>query len=289
MVAGLAPAALASNYTFNPAEPLIGVGQQVKIDLQIDTEGKSINAIQGTMKLPTNLVSVDKVLTGDSVVNFWLTQPKIEADTITFSGVITNGFSGKGNVFSILLTGTNEGSGTVGITEVRSLINDGLGTMDSSSAQNITLIVSGQANAGAQVSLTDKTGPEIDYMISHDPAFFNGAWFVSFNAVDKGSGLEKIEVAESYNKVTNYSSLSWSEAKTPYLIQDQSLQGYIYLRAFDKSGNASYAVIATSGAKNRAAAKTAAIGGVSAIILFILLRRKWLSMRKPIIKNPVQI
>ena len=45
------------------------------------------------------------------------------------------------------------------------------------------------------------------------------------------------KVAESPYKTDNYDSLSWQDAESPYLLGDQSLTDYIYVKATDKAGN----------------------------------------------------
>ena len=61
-----------------------------------------------------------------------------------------------------------------------------------------------------------------------------------FAAQDKGLGIDYYEIAEKRgsNITQNYAELLWQKEESPYLLEDQKLKSYIYVRAVDKAGNA---------------------------------------------------
>ena len=115
----------------------IGVGSQFQIDLMLDAEGQDINAIEGNITFPKSLLEIKEIYTGNSIINFWIEKPQINAE-IKFSGVIPGGFSGvlspyykggrPGKVFSLIFAAKKEGADAVEIHGAKVLLNDGQGT-----------------------------------------------------------------------------------------------------------------------------------------------------------------
>lgn len=61
-------------------------------------------------------------------------------------------------------------------------------------------------------------------------------YFFLFVAQDKGSGIDYYLIKESAGFI--FSKFSpWKKVDSPYILQDQNLQSYIYLKAVDRSGN----------------------------------------------------
>lgn len=71
--------------------------------------------------------------------------------------------------------------------------------------------------------------------ISQDASIFEGKYFLSFLAVDKGSGIDHYRVLEISNK--KQETLEWKIAESPYLLKDQTLESIVKVEAVDKAGN----------------------------------------------------
>jgi hypothetical protein len=69
--------------------------------------------------------------------------------------------------------------------------------------------------------------------IGRDPAIFEGKYFLSFATVDKMSGIDHYETLETRDKKQDI----WKKVESPYLLEDQSLQSKILVKAVDKAGN----------------------------------------------------
>ena len=71
--------------------------------------------------------------------------------------------------------------------------------------------------------------------IAADPAIFEGKWFLVFSTQDKGSGVDHYEIQET--RQAEMKNKKWVIGESPYLLKDQGLKSYIYVKAIDKSGN----------------------------------------------------
>lgn len=71
--------------------------------------------------------------------------------------------------------------------------------------------------------------------IGQDPSVFEGKYFLSFSTIDEMSGIEHYEVSEIKNK--QQGNEVWKVAETPYVLEDQTLNSLIKVKAVDKAGN----------------------------------------------------
>jgi len=91
--------------------------------------------------------------------------------------------------------------------------------------------------------LEEELDPQTDHqlpetftpLVGQNADIFGGKYFVVFSTVDKDSGIDHCEVAESKSK--NPREDSWVRAESPYLLTDQTLTSYIIVKAVDKAGN----------------------------------------------------
>src|SRR4051812_47162087 len=71
------------------------------VALVLDTQGQDINTIEGTIKIAPDLESPADIIDSNSIVNYWVKEPKAGRE-INFAGAIPGGFSGdKGFLFGI--------------------------------------------------------------------------------------------------------------------------------------------------------------------------------------------
>ena len=79
--------------------------------------------------------------------------------------------------------------------------------------------------------------------ITSDSNVFDGRWFLVFAAQDKGSGVANYAVHESRQIKSQIATKDWNAAESPYLLNDQKLKSYIYIKAVDKAGNERFIVL----------------------------------------------
>lgn len=218
----------------------VGVGGQLKYTIAINTEGANINALAGRLIYPQDLLELKEIQDGNSIINFWIDEPKASSSGIIFSGIVPGGYQGEnGLIFSAVFTAKKKALDTINLVDAKVLSNDGAGT---------ELPV--KAFSPYHFMITDKTlgkeftfSPIVDHdmpesflpQVGQDQNVFENKNFVAFSTVDKGSGIEGYQVKEVRYPLFDFST--WINATSPYILTDQDLHSYIYVRAVDKAGN----------------------------------------------------
>jgi len=227
----------------------ISVNQQFQVDLVLDTENEEINAIEGKITFPRDLLEVKKVNDGNSIINFWIEKPKNASDgQIAFSGITPGGYNdSQGLIFSITFLAKKEGNGAIKFGEVKALRNDGQGTEAALTISNFQFLISvppaGEPVPQSTTPKTEDLNPPEEFtpQIAADPVIFKGEWFLVFATQDKGSGIDYYEILETRSKIQGIGIgqwlRRWKEAESPYLLKDQNLRSFIYVKAIDKAGN----------------------------------------------------
>jgi len=253
----------AAELFFDAKAQEVGIGQQFQVDLMLDTEGEIINAIEGEIAFPKELLEIREIRDGDTIINLWVERPAIKpTDKVIFSGIIPTGFEGvlspyyegygPGKIFSLIFTSKKEGEGTIDFINGKVLLHDGLGTPADIEISNFQFSISKEAPGFEFQTPKDTEAPESFVPeVSRDPNIFDGKWFLVFATQDKGSGIDHYEVLErrelkiqklGFSKEKSLHSKfyilnPWRVAESPYLLKDQELKSYIYVKAIDKAGN----------------------------------------------------
>lgn len=207
-------------------------GEEFVASVRLHAE-EPVNAVEGTVLVPTDIFTIRDIRDGNSTISLWIEHPQeVTPGVVTFSGITPGGLHGSNNLlFSLSLVARHEGAGTVLPTHVRVLANDGKGT-------NIPLTVTAAAvvvKPGDDTVRTEQindTEPPEDFTpkIGRDPTIFDGAFFVTFAAQDKVSGVDHYEVREG--------DWGWFvRAESPYVLKHQALDRTVYIKAVDNKGN----------------------------------------------------
>jgi hypothetical protein len=212
----------------------LGLGQEIKVDLIIDTENEQINAVGGKVILSNKIFDITEIRDGNSTVSLWAERPQVGVNgEIIFSGIIPGGFSkSDGLLFSFILKAKEEGADTLSIQEAEAFKNDGLGTKASLAVNNLNISVSAGTEAPAIPKENEDKDPPESFKpeIGRDENVFGGKYFLVFTSQDKNSGIDHYEVKEGF----------WGKyvvAQSPYLLKDQSLGKNIYIKAVDRASN----------------------------------------------------
>jgi hypothetical protein len=251
---------------FDPGAVEINRGDSVTLGLRIDTdEEECINTVDAIVHYDPSIRLTD-VSRGSSILNLWVENPVIDEvnHTVTFAGGIPGGYCGRipgdPSLTNVILElvfkspGLNIGSdggesARIWVDEsAQVLLHDGLGTNAQLRLQDahITLL----KNAGT--SITDEWRQDIladddlpsDFAItlSKSDTAFSGDYFITFNAIDKQSGMDHYEVMEE--PITEFHAFTWGGAdvpwvttESPYVLTDQTLNSTIRVKAVDKAGN----------------------------------------------------
>jgi len=242
-----------------PASGTFQPGETAVLDLRIDPQGQSINAAQIDIGFPKNIVKAADVSRGNSIFSLWVSPPVINQDfgLIQLAGGIPGGYNGRAAgdpsltniiaqfIFEVPNSSTVPAQAMISILDSsKVLLNDGLGTPAKLTLQgaNLSINYTGQpqGNAWTDILKGDKTPPEEFAVEVHQDtsgAVFGGKYFAVFSTVDKQSGLDHYEISETKDANAASSTWQWKPANSPYVLQDQSLQSTIRVKAIDKAGN----------------------------------------------------
>ncbi len=208
--------------------------EEFLVEVFLDTEDVSVNAVEGVVKFSGELLSLKEIRDGNSSINFWIEKPTNKnVGEVSFSGITTGGLTGSSRfLFGIVFETKKIGQGVLSLNSVQVLQNDGLGTKISTKTNPFKFSVSKEGSGSrSDLKIEDTMPPEsFSPFIASDPSIFDGQYFVVFSTVDKGVGVDYFEVKEGLWG-------SYVKAESPYLLLDQSLSKNIYVVAFDKSGN----------------------------------------------------
>ena len=196
---------------------------------------------------------VRSFLTANSVISLWLQQPEIMNGRVSFTGGIPGGYcgeipgdSGESNILGeIVFQVPRFLVSDKDIAEVQFLanseahLNDGLGTEIRLKLKNAQYRILNETEELSERILEkeleeDDVPPEsFGIVVLKDPQIFEGKYFVVFNAQDKQTGIDHYEILEKRPEQRK----KWKIAKSPYLLEDQTLRSIIEIKAIDKAGN----------------------------------------------------
>ncbi len=229
-------------------------------------QDECVNAVDGVITYTENIVPVD-ISRGNSIFSLWVEEPVINKEnrTITFAGGIPNGYCGRiagdprltNNVVDLLFQspglqiGSSESGNTVSVDfapETNVYLNDGFGTIAPLQAFGTEVTLTREAGSAIdnpwQETVNADTFPPEQFSITLErtPNAFSNKYFITFNTTDKQSGIDHYEVMEEPLEARNLfawgaADAPWIIAKSPYILDDQSLNSTIRVRAIDKSGN----------------------------------------------------
>ena len=255
----------------------VGVGDEFAVSLVLDTQGESINALAGDIRYSTDILELREIRDGNSIINFWIEQPKDSSGTVHFSGITPGGFEGaSGEVLTFVFQALQTGKPDFILSGAQALLNDGSGTATDMQLRATPFSVQATATGATVTPLSqDKTPPEnFTISIAHDPSLFGGKMFAVFATQDKDSGIDHYEIAETPWYEAFLGIISWRVAESPALLQDQSGQSYIEVKAVDRAGNVTIAKLSPRNFSERTlAGEVLALLALLAVIVFLFRSR----------------
>lgn len=240
------------------------LGDAILVTVSLNTEGESVNALEGRLSYPQGSLSLEEIRSGSSLINFWAEAPADEDGSIRFAGITPGGYIGNGGeLFSLLFKVTAEDDLRFSLSEARTLKNDGEASMLPFTLAPTVI----QSDTPAQLELTklhDTIAPHpFTAHRARDTALFDGEWFVSFATQDKESGVDHYEVAERRGfPLPRFlqALLTFEVATSPYALKDA--RAYVYVKAVDKAGNTRLSILPP---------EKGSYGGDFGIVLVVLL------------------
>ena len=240
----------AATIFFGVQKQQVGIEQQFEVGVFLNTQGQEINAVEGNIQFPANILEIEKIRDGGSILLFWIEKPNIEdaqkKGELFFSGLIPGGYGGqKGYLFSIIFVARQTGPVNITTSNEKILLNDGLGTATQINKAPIILQAVEQPVGEEYVPPYDPDPPEpFEPVITQNSNVFNNQWFLVFATQDKGAGIDHYEIQE--NRKQKIEDRRWDSAESPYLLKDQKLKSFVYVKAVDKAGHEKIAMVAAA-------------------------------------------
>lgn len=239
----------AATIIFDPQETTVGTASPFKLGISIASD-KPLNAVSVVIDLPYPLEVVD-YSDGDSIINFWTSRPHVnDAGKVEFAGIIPGGFVGKkgSRLVTLFVKASKPGTYDVDLDWTsKAYVNAPGAPEEILSARPVTLVATlGRDNLANDISDIDSPEQFTPTLIQADTESSN-SWQAVFSTVDKGSGMDRFEMAESRRAYTPLSALgaalAWHVVDSPVTLSDQALTSYVYVKAVDKKGNARVEII----------------------------------------------
>ncbi|QQG53010.1 MAG: hypothetical protein HY931_02130 [Candidatus Falkowbacteria bacterium] len=224
---------LAAQLIFKLAPNTIDGGATL-VEVYLDPQSKKVNVVEGIISFQGTDISGLSVgtETGGSVLKLWPTPPTYSAgsQTVRFAGGVPQGFDQTGLLFRLRLASTASSSISVLWSGGMAYLNDGQGTQENIFARSITVNLDKQASETAIVPSADTTPPTfVSVETGQDPNTYAGQQFISLNATDDISGVNRYEVKEGevITEVTD----------GVYVFKDQNRKTPVTVTAYDQAGN----------------------------------------------------
>ena len=217
------------------------VGDTILFHVRINSEGEDINTVEGKILLDylANAVLLTELNTAGSEFSLWPNKPFPSEDNtnISFVGGAPGGLvSSNAIFFNFVLKLQEPGQLLFSPNNIGVYLNDGKGTKDEVRIKDLAInVLSKESDAQPTddwdtVISNDTTAPEsFEITLGKDPSIFDNQYFIGFFTTDTESGVAYYEVKEGAG--------DFVRAESPYVLQDQSLQNVITVKAVDRSGN----------------------------------------------------
>lgn len=244
----------------DPPRATYGPGDVFVVEVRLDNEEECVNAVSVDLSAPTQSLSFVDVSRGTSILSLWTEEPEIDRlrGTVHFSGGIPGGYCGRieGDpaltntiatlIMQVPVVAAKGGPYDASIMLAKNstvLRNDGRGSAVPLSLQNATISIDPKMTSGINEwkgRLDEDTIPPEAFTVSlqSDPGVFDGKYYLIFSTLDKQSGMDYFEVKEGTRI---------RRATSPYPLNDQTPQGPIEVRAYDKAGNVRVAELSLEG------------------------------------------
>jgi len=211
-----------------------GDEQATIVEIKIDPEDKTLNVVEGVIVFEgviNDKLSVETE-TGGSVFTIWPTQPRYlpQEKAIRFTGGVPGGFNQKGSIFRMRLSSLSSGDIKINWVNGMAYLNDGKGTKEAIFAKSLIVNLIGNDLKTAKRPSFDKKSPSFENVeIGRDNSVYDGKHFISFNAVDDSSGVDRYEVKEGQDVTIVTEGV--------YVFKDQTKKTPISITVYDKAGN----------------------------------------------------
>jgi hypothetical protein len=252
----------AAELNFSAPQLVRGTSDAYALDLNLNTQGDEINTLELYLKYPNETFDLEEILTGDSIIHFWIKKPQADSNLIYLAGSIPAGYLGtQGKILTLIFKPKTEIttlnldiiSDTKNISRV--FLNDPEATERIIPANHYSFNLSAGESGQLITSIADKTKPEpFSIAISPSNTLPLNNVFVIFNTEDKGSGIDHYEMTQtdSTDDISNNQNLVWQKVESPVVINLAQAKHFLAIKAVDHSDNVEIAIADLKPSKNKA-------------------------------------
>lgn len=237
----------AAEWYFGTSSQNVGVGGLVDVGVFVNSEGENVNAFEGRVTYPADLLTLKEVRDAGSVATVWMIRPVVGVTdagvgAVSFSGIAPGGYSGStGKLFTLIFEAKALGSPSITVTDDRILLSNGVGTSAVVHVSPLTIAIVPDVPPSTLAIEPDTIPPdEFTPIIHRTDSAFDGKWFVTFETHDKESGIAGYFVKESLSwmdVLSWFDEAEWKPATSPYVLVDQMQERSIEVKAVDVAGN----------------------------------------------------
>ena len=237
----------AAEWFFGASSQRVGVGGLVDVGVFVNSEGESLNAFEGRVTYPADVLMLKEVRDAGSVVTVWMIRSVVGVTdagvgAVSFSGIAPGGYSGStGKLFTLIFEAKALGNPSITVVDDRILLNNGAGTSAAVHVSPLTINVVPDIPPSILAIEPDTILPdEFTPMINRTDSAFDGKWFVTFETHDKESGIAGYFVRERLpwmDVLSWFDDADWKPTTSPYVIIDQTRKCGVEIKAVDVAGN----------------------------------------------------
>ena len=228
----------ASSLTLVPSSIALNTEEQFYVDVMLDTEGATINGVEGSIIFPQEFLSFVRAEEGKSIVSLWVEKPSTDENGVHFSGIIPNGFNGiidpfnqnkklQGLIVRLVFQAKKYGDAKISSSQFYTTLNDGRGTINNIDSSSVKLFIQNILKSSIYETKSDRT-PELTAYVTHDPNLFENKYVLIFDAKDTQTGIKEVLIKEGRR--------DWKTITSPYLLEDQTRHSIISVQAVNYSG-----------------------------------------------------
>lgn len=228
----------ASSVNFQFSKNSIGIMEEFYVDVMLDTEGQAINGIEGTINVIGDNIRFIRAENGKSFIDLWVLPPKeTSSNQIKFAGVSSTNFQGVIDPFNqeknmpgiatrLYFIATKPGESQFILSGASVTLSDGKGTKINLPTAYLPLVIESRLEVVTS-KIKDITKPELKAQVIQNINLFDNQYALIYKANDKDSGIKKVLIKEGNSE--------WREITSPYLLEDQTRQNQIVIKAINFS------------------------------------------------------
>lgn len=155
---------LAADLGLNIEKNILHENEVFVVNISLNTDGESINTLEGDLKYDDNFIKAESVNIGGSFISLWVEKPDIKTQgVIHFSGITPGGISSpKSEVLKVIFRTKKIGDTSLSLKNVSLFLNDGNGTAVLAKVKDVNITINQGETAEVIPDLIslDKTPPE---------------------------------------------------------------------------------------------------------------------------------